>query len=90
MELSRRGFLKGAVGAAGVGMAYGLSSAAPALAVEASEEWKLVNTEEYTNICCYCSGAVEVDPDQCGRLKRTSAATAPAAAVLCAPSATES
>ena len=56
MELSRRGFLKGAVGAAGVGMAYGLSSAAPALAVEASEEWKLVNTEEYTNICCYCAG----------------------------------
>ncbi len=58
MELSRRGFLKGAAGAAGVGMAYGLSSAAPALAVEASEEWKLVNTEEYTNICCYCAGAV--------------------------------
>ena len=56
MELSRRGFLKGAAGAAGVGMAYGLSSAAPALAVEASEEWKLVNTEEYTNICCYCAG----------------------------------
>lgn len=28
----------------------------PALAVESSSEWKLVNTEEYTNICCYCAG----------------------------------
>lgn len=56
MELSRRGFLKGVAGAAGASMAYGLSSAAPALAVEVQDDWKLVNTEEYTNICCYCAG----------------------------------
>lgn len=56
MELSRRGFLKGVAGAAGASMAYGLSSAAPALAVEVKDDWKLVNTEEYTNICCYCAG----------------------------------
>ena len=56
MELSRRGFLKGVAGATGASMAYGLSSAAPALAVEAQDSWKLVNTEAYTNICCYCAG----------------------------------
>lgn len=56
MELSRRGFLKGVAGATGAGLAYGLTSASPALAVETSKEWKLVNTQEYTNICCYCAG----------------------------------
>ena len=56
MELSRRGFLKGVAGIFGAGMAYELVSAAPSLAVETSDDWKLVNTEEYTNICCYCAG----------------------------------
>ena len=56
MELSRRGFLQGIVGAVGAGLAYELASAAPALAVETQSDWKLVNTEEYTNICCYCAG----------------------------------
>lgn len=56
MQLSRRGFFK-AVGAAfATTMAYEVAAASPALAVEPSEEWKLVNTEEYTNICCYCAG----------------------------------
>lgn len=56
MELSRRGFLK-AVGAAfATTMAFEMTSASPALAVESSDDWKLVNTEEYTNICCYCAG----------------------------------
>jgi formate dehydrogenase major subunit len=58
-------------------MAYELSAQSQAFAMEANEEWKLVNTEEYTNICCYCSGgcgsvvsvrdgeiiSVEGDPD---------------------------
>ena len=58
-------------------MAYELSAQSQAFAVEAEEDWKLVNTEEYTNICCYCSGgcgsvvsvrdgeiiSVEGDPD---------------------------
>lgn len=56
MQLSRRGFFK-AVGAAfATATAFEVAGAAPALAVEASSEWKLVNTEEYTNICCYCAG----------------------------------
>ncbi len=56
MRLSRRGFFK-AVGAAfATTMTYEVVSASPALAVEATDDWKLVNTEEYTNICCYCAG----------------------------------
>ena len=27
-----------------------------AFASESKQDWKLVNTEEYTNICCYCAG----------------------------------
>ncbi len=37
-------------------MAFELTTPAPAMAVEYSPDWKLVNTEEYTNICCYCAG----------------------------------
>ena len=37
-------------------MAFELTSQTPALAVEPNAEWKLVNTDEYTNICCYCAG----------------------------------
>ncbi len=56
MQLSRRSFLKTIGAAFATTMAYEVTSAAPALAVEESKEWKLVNTEEYTNICCYCAG----------------------------------
>ncbi len=56
MELSRRGFFK-AVGAAfATSVAFEVSQTSPALAVESDSSWKLVNTEEYTNICCYCAG----------------------------------
>ena len=57
MDLTRRGFLK-ATGLTFAGsMAYELSSQSKAFAIDHhNEEWKLVNTEEYTNICCYCSG----------------------------------
>ena len=56
MELSRRGFFKATGAALAASMAYGMTSASPALASEADKEWKLVDTEERTNICCYCSG----------------------------------
>ena len=77
MELTRRSFFK-ATGLVMAGsMAYELSAQSKAFAMEADDEWKLVNTEEYTNICCYCSGgcgsvvsvrdgeiiSVEGDPD---------------------------
>ncbi len=56
MDLSRRGFFKAAGAAFAATMAFELTSKSEALAVEPSSDWKLVNTEEYTNICCYCSG----------------------------------
>ena len=77
MELTRRSFFKATGLALAGSMAYELSAQSQAFAMEADEEWKLVNTEEYTNICCYCSGgcgsvvsvrdgeiiSVEGDPD---------------------------
>ena len=56
MELTRRSFLKAAGAAFATSMAFEFMSPSPALAVGSSPEWKLVNTEEYTNICCYCAG----------------------------------
>lgn len=56
MNLSRRGFFKATGAAFAATMAFELSSQSEALAIEPSKDWKLVNTEEYTNICCYCAG----------------------------------
>ncbi len=56
MQLSRRGFLQSVGAAFAAGMAMEVAQASPALAVDKTNEWKLVNTEESTNICCYCSG----------------------------------
>ncbi len=56
MQLSRRGFFKAVGAAIATTMTYEAMQTSPALAVETSNEWKLVNTEEYTNICCYCAG----------------------------------
>ena len=56
MELTRRSFFKATGLVLAGSMAYELSAQSQAFAMEADEEWKLVNTEEYTNICCYCSG----------------------------------
>ncbi|MDO5023243.1 MAG: molybdopterin-dependent oxidoreductase [Slackia piriformis] len=56
MDLTRRSFFKATGAAFATSVAYQLASASPALAVEADKTWKLVNTEEYTNICCYCAG----------------------------------
>lgn len=56
MDLTRRGFFKAAGAAFATTMAFELTSQTPAYAVEPNAEWKLVNTEEYTNICCYCAG----------------------------------
>ena len=56
MNLTRRGFFQASGAALLSSLAYGTISASPALAVESEDTWKLVNTEEYTNICCYCAG----------------------------------
>ena len=56
MDLTRRGFFKAAGAAFATTMAFELTSQTPAYAVEPNAEWKLVNTEEYTNICCFCAG----------------------------------
>lgn len=56
MDLTRRGFFKATGAALLTSLAFEMTQASPALAVETSNEWKLVNTEEYTNICCYCAG----------------------------------
>jgi formate dehydrogenase major subunit len=56
MELTRRGFFQAAGLALTTSIAYELSAQSEAFAFDSHEEWKLVNTEEYTNICCYCSG----------------------------------
>ncbi|MDR2586985.1 MAG: molybdopterin-dependent oxidoreductase [Coriobacteriales bacterium] len=56
MELSRRGFLQATGLALGTSLAYELSTQSQAFALEGDAPFKLVNTEEYTNICCYCSG----------------------------------
>lgn len=60
MNLSRRGFFKATGAAFAASVAFELSSQSPALAAEPDASWKLVNTEEYTNICCYCSGGCGV------------------------------
>ena len=56
MELTRRGFFKGIGAAFAATMAYEMTTATPALAAQVSGDWKLVNTEERSNICCYCAG----------------------------------
>lgn len=56
MKTTRRGFFKISGLTLATSLAYGLSTQSTALASEPDTEWKLVNTEEYTNICCYCSG----------------------------------
>ncbi len=56
MELSRRGLFKAGGAALATTLAYSLTSKNPALAAETNREWKLVDTEESTNICCYCAG----------------------------------
>ena len=58
MNLTRRGFFSAAGGALATTLAFELSQSSPAFAEETTptKQWKLVNTEEYTNICCYCAG----------------------------------
>jgi formate dehydrogenase major subunit len=56
MELSRRGFLQATGLALGTSLAYELSTQSQAFALDGDATFKLVNTDEYTNICCYCSG----------------------------------
>lgn len=63
MELTRRSFLKAAGLAAAGLMAYGLSTQSQAFGLDegaSDADWKLANTQESTNICCYCSGGCSV------------------------------
>ncbi|MEG1513026.1 MAG: hypothetical protein RR362_04840 [Raoultibacter sp.] len=60
MNLSRRGFFKATGAAITTSLAFQLSSQSTAFAVEVNPEWKLINTEEHTNVCCYCSGGCGV------------------------------
>lgn len=56
MGITRRGFLQVTGAAFLSSMAFELSNQSEAMAVTASDDFKLVNTEEFPNICCYCSG----------------------------------
>lgn len=56
VNVTRRGFLKATGVAAATTMAFDLTSKSPAFAAVPEKGWKLVDTEEYTNICCYCAG----------------------------------
>ena len=55
--LSRRGFFKATGAALATSDGVRAFLADPGVSPSESEQdWKLVNTEEYTNICCYCAG----------------------------------
>ena len=56
MDITRRGFFQAAGAALLTSIAFEVTQPSSSLAAEPSEDWKLVNTEEYTNICCYCAG----------------------------------
>lgn len=56
MELTRRDFFKTTGAAFVTSLAFELSNQSQAFAQAESSDWKLVNTEEYTSVCCYCSG----------------------------------
>lgn len=53
--ISRRGLFKAAGASVAAGLAFNLTERTPAYAVE-RKDWKLENTEERTNVCCYCAG----------------------------------
>ena len=55
MRTSRRIFLKSAVGLTGAATAFHASAASRFLPGQIGK-WKLADTKEYLNICCYCSG----------------------------------
>jgi formate dehydrogenase major subunit len=56
MELTRRDFFKVSGLAVASSMAFSFTQQSPAYGIELDPDWKLVNTEEHTSICCYCSG----------------------------------
>ncbi|MCD8340022.1 MAG: molybdopterin-dependent oxidoreductase [Burkholderiales bacterium] len=55
MNTTRRGFLKGAATLASATAAFNAQAAGIYLPGQVLP-WKLADTQEYTNICCYCSG----------------------------------
>ena len=54
MEVSRRSFFKRGFLLGGLGT--GLSGAAAAASGHKKAPYKLTGVQEFTNICCYCSG----------------------------------
>ncbi len=56
MGVTRRDFLRLSGAAFMTTAIYELTAQSSALAVEMDQEWKLVNVDETSTICCYCSG----------------------------------
>lgn len=56
MGITRRGFLQVTGTAFMASLAYEFANQSPAMGVTSTKTWKLVDTEEQPNICCYCSG----------------------------------
>lgn len=55
MQTTRRTFMKAAVGLTGAATAFNAMSTGRFLPGSVPP-WKLANTQEYLNVCCYCSG----------------------------------
>lgn len=56
MSITRRGFFQLTGAALASSVVYEFVGQSPAMAADADQEYKLVDTQETTTICCYCSG----------------------------------
>jgi len=56
MGITRRGFFQLTGAALASSVVYEFVGQSPAMAAEADQAYKLVDTQETTTICCYCSG----------------------------------
>lgn len=56
MSLTRRSFFKASGAAVAATLACEVTHQSSAFASEPEYEWKLQDTTEHTNICCYCAG----------------------------------
>lgn len=56
MQTTRRKFLKTSAMFGGGSAAFGMMSAANSATFLQPGPWKLNNTKEFLNVCCYCSG----------------------------------
>ena len=60
MGISRRSFFKRSMALGTSGFVAAAPSLAHAAADTAKKPYKLVSTQEFTNICCYCAGGCGV------------------------------